>query len=96
MAKFFLPGSAWAWYVLEGSPITAQDGTATDWELYGYTVNDYGREIGYFLLSELEGVEAPRAVVDESGAVLGRIVSRVELDAHFTNKTAADIPEDRA
>jgi hypothetical protein len=48
-AKFFLPGTAWTWYVTEGSP---ED---EDYKFFGYVIG-LEHEFGYFLLSELEGV----------------------------------------
>src|SRR5580700_3137963 len=48
-AKFFLPGTAWTWYVTEGSQ---QEG---DYLFFGFVVG-LESEFGYFLLSELESV----------------------------------------
>ena len=47
--KFFLPGTAWTWFVTEGSP---QD---EDFLFFGFVVG-LESEFGYFLLSELESV----------------------------------------
>ena len=51
-AKFFLPGTGWTWYVTEGSQ---QEG---DFLFFGFVVG-LERELGYFLLSELESVRGP-------------------------------------
>ena len=51
-AKFFLPGTAWTWYVTEGS---AQE---NDFLFFGFVVG-LDSEFGYFLLSELEGARGP-------------------------------------
>jgi len=51
-AKFFLPGTGWTWYVLEGS----QEGD--EFRFFGFVVG-LESELGYFLLSELEGVRSP-------------------------------------
>jgi Protein of unknown function (DUF2958) len=51
-AKFFLPGTGWSWYVTEGSE---QEG---DFLFFGFVVG-LESEFGYFLLSELEGVQTP-------------------------------------
>ena len=48
-AKFFMPGTAWTWYVTEGSE---QEG---DFLFFGFVVG-LESEFGYFLLSELESV----------------------------------------
>ena len=50
-AKYFLPGTAWEWLVMEGSP---QD---RDFLFFGFVVG-LESELGYFLLSELEQVRA--------------------------------------
>ena len=51
-AKFFLPGTGWTWYVTEGS--RQED----DFLFFGFVVG-LERELGYFLLSELEAVPTP-------------------------------------
>ena len=48
-AKFFMPGTGWTWYVIEGAE---QDG---DFLFFGFVVG-LESEFGYFLLSELEAV----------------------------------------
>ena len=50
-AKFFMPGTAWTWYVTEGS---RQD---DDVLFFGFVVG-LESEFGYFLLSELESVRS--------------------------------------
>ena len=51
-AKFFMPGTAWTWYVTEGSE---QEG---DFLFFGFVVG-LESDFGYFLLSELESVTNP-------------------------------------
>jgi hypothetical protein len=51
-AKYFLPGTAWAWYVLEGEE---EDG---EFLFFGF-VNGLDAEFGQFRLSELEGIRGP-------------------------------------
>lgn len=51
-AKFFMPGTAWTWYVTEGSEQEA------DFLFFGFVVG-LESEFGYFLLSELESVTNP-------------------------------------
>jgi hypothetical protein len=51
-SKFFLPGTGWTWYVMEGG---AQ---GDDFLFFGFVVG-LESEFGYFLLSELEAVRSP-------------------------------------
>lgn len=51
-AKFFLPGTAWTWYVLEGGP------EGDDYLFFGFVVG-LASEFGYFRLSELEAARSP-------------------------------------
>lgn len=48
-AKFFMPGTGWTWYVLEGNE------QEDDFLFFGFVVG-LESEFGYFLLSELESV----------------------------------------
>lgn len=48
-AKYFLPGTTWTWYVLEGEP---EDG---DFMFFGF-VTGIADEFGHFLLSELQSI----------------------------------------
>jgi len=48
-ARFFLPGTNWTWYVVEGQQ------EEDDYIFFGY-VNGHCLEVGYFSLSELESV----------------------------------------
>ena len=51
-ARFSLPGTRWAWYVIEGEP---EDG---DFLFFGF-VTGLDDEFGHFRLSELEGIRGP-------------------------------------
>lgn len=51
-AKFFLPGTSWTWYVMEGQ---AKD---SDFLFFGFVVG-LESEFGYFLLSELQSARTP-------------------------------------
>ena len=51
-AKYFLPGTAWAWYVIEGEE---EDG---DFLFFGF-VTGLDNEFGHFRLSELDGLRGP-------------------------------------
>ncbi|MBQ0074607.1 MAG: DUF2958 domain-containing protein [Prevotella sp.] len=50
IVKFFF--GAYTWYVTEG-----QKQENGDYLFYGYTENQYGRELGYFTLSDLQSVK---------------------------------------
>lgn len=52
VCKFFAPVGSFTWYVTEGEK--QEDG---DWTFFGLVVNDYGKEYGYFTLSELENIK---------------------------------------
>lgn len=49
-AIFFFPLSGWVWFVTEGEP------RGEDFIFFGYVVG-FEAELGYFTLSELEGVD---------------------------------------
>ena len=51
-AKYFLPGTRWAWYVIEGEP---EDG---DFLFFGF-VTGLDDEFGQFRLSDLGAVRGP-------------------------------------
>ena len=51
-ARWFLPGTYWAWYLIEG------EATDDDYQFFGF-VRGHGSEFGYFLLSELEALRSP-------------------------------------
>ncbi len=51
-ARFFLPGTDWAWYVIEG------EAAGEDYRFFGF-VSGHADEFGYFLLSELETLRNP-------------------------------------
>jgi hypothetical protein len=50
IVKFFTPDSSWTWYATEGSKL--EDG---DWMFFGL-VDGHEKELGNFLLSELQSV----------------------------------------
>jgi hypothetical protein len=51
-ARYFLPGTRWNWYLIEGEP---EDG---DFRFFGF-VSGIADEFGYSLLSELQTVRGP-------------------------------------
>ena len=52
IVKFFTPASSWTWYVLEAE----QEGD--DWRFFEL-VDGHEKELGYFMLSELQSVRGP-------------------------------------
>ena len=51
-AKFFLPGTGWTWYVIEGEERNG------DFLFFGFVIGT-DSEFGYFLLTELESARDP-------------------------------------
>ncbi len=75
VCKFFTPDAHWTWYAYEGSPVDAQGYCDTDREkvdflFFGFVAGDFP-ELGYFSLSELQGVR-------------GAFGLPVERDKYFT------------
>jgi hypothetical protein len=56
--RYFLPGTRWAWYVLEGE---VEDG---DFLFFGFVAGLHD-EFGHFRLSELEAVRGPGGTMVE-------------------------------
>lgn len=55
ICKFFAPVGAFTWYVTEAEIL--KDG---DYRFFGLVVNNYNeKELGYFLLSELQSIRLP-------------------------------------
>ena len=72
VCKFFTPWSNWTWFVIEGEK--QPDG---DWLFFGM-VHGFEKELGYFMLSELEAVKGPVGL-------------KIERDMHFDNKYLKDL-----
>lgn len=66
IVKFFCPWSNWTWYVFEGEK--REDG---DWEFFGM-VHGVEKEMGNFVLSELQSVTGPAGL-------------KIERDIHYTD-----------
>jgi hypothetical protein len=75
--KYFTPSSSWTWYATEGEPILDESGKEVDYRFFGL-VEGFEKEIGYFVLSELEEVRGPMGLP-------------IERDLHFTPKTLEEI-----
>lgn len=56
--KFFTPSAQWSWYATEGQPVLSENGQELDFEFFGL-VDGQEKELGYFMLSELEEVRGP-------------------------------------
>jgi len=56
--KYFTPSSNWTWYAIEGEPVLDESGKEVDFRFFGLVDGHY-RELGYFVLSELEEVRGP-------------------------------------
>ena len=75
--KLFLTSSSWTWYILEGEPVLDESGQEVDFRFFGL-VEGYEKELGYFLLSELEEVRGPMGLP-------------IERDLWWKPKTLAEI-----
>jgi hypothetical protein len=56
--RYFTPSSSWSWYATEGEPVLDESGKAVDFRFFGL-VDGHDKELGYFVLSELEEVRGP-------------------------------------
>jgi hypothetical protein len=56
--KFFTPDSNWTWWATEGEPVLDESGKEVDFRFFGL-VDGHEKELGYFVLSELEEVQGP-------------------------------------
>jgi len=57
-AKYFAPSAPWTWYVLEAEPVLDDSHREIDVRFFGL-VDGHEKELGYFILSELEEVRGP-------------------------------------
>jgi hypothetical protein len=71
VVKFFAPWNQWTWFVTEGEP---EDG---DYRFFGM-VHGLERELGYFMLSELQAVKGPFGL-------------KIERDLHYSGHTLAEV-----
>ena len=75
--KYFTPSSDWTWYATEGEPVTDDSGREVDFRFFGL-VDGHCKELGYFLLSELEEVRGPMGLP-------------IERDLYWQPKTLEEI-----
>lgn len=85
--KYFLPGTAATWYVLEGSPEEYEaegGGTYEDITFFGYVegIVEGGEEYGYFTLKQLEEIEVKVPVIID-GKESGALPCKVEKDLYL-------------
>ena len=90
--KYFTPWANATWYIVSGTPLDAngeadyeagEAGTAADWHLFGYADLGLGpecAELGYVLLSELEGLKGPFGL-------------NVERDLYYEGHTLPEVME---
>ncbi len=79
--KFFAPSSSWTWYVLGGEPVLDSEGREIEFRFFGL-VDGHEKELGEFLLSELEEVRGPMGLP-------------IERDLHWQPKTLAEIAPEK-
>jgi len=75
--KYFTPSSSWTWFATEGEPVLDESGKEVDFKFFGL-VEGHEKELGYFVLSELEEVRGPMGLP-------------IERDLHFKPKTLVEI-----
>ena len=75
--KFFTPDSSWTWWTTEGEPVLDESGNEVDYQFFGL-VEGHDRELGYFVLSELEEARGPMGLP-------------IERDLYFKPKTLEEI-----
>ena len=77
--KYFMPSSDWTWYASEGEPVTddSDSGREVDFRFFGL-VDGHCKELGYFVLSELEEVQGPMGLP-------------IERDLYWKPKTLEEI-----
>jgi len=75
--KFFTPDNNWTWWATEGSPIKDEKGKEVDFHFFGL-VDGHFKELGYFVLSELESARGPMGLP-------------IERDLYWRPKTLEEI-----
>jgi hypothetical protein len=75
--KFFTPDSNWTWYVICGEPVLNEACSEVDFQFFGL-VDGLEKELGYFMLSELEEVRGPMGLP-------------IERDIYWQPKTLREI-----
>ena len=75
--KYFTPSSSWTWFATEGESVLDESGKEVDFKFFGL-VEGHEKELGYFVLSELEEVRGPMGLP-------------IERDLHFKPKMLEEI-----
>ena len=75
--KYFTPSSDWTWYAVEGESVLDDLGKEVDFRFFDL-VDGHCRELGYFVLSELEEVWGPMGLP-------------IERDLYWKPKTLEEI-----
>ena len=75
--KYFTPSSNWSWYGCEGEAVVDDHQNEIDYKFFGL-VEGFEKELGYFLLSELEEVRGPMGLP-------------IERDLYWQPKTLEEI-----
>ena len=75
--KYFTPSSSWTWFATEGEPVLDESGKEVDFKFFGL-VEGHEKELGYFVLSELEEVRGPMGLP-------------IERDLYWQPKTLEEI-----
>lgn len=75
--KYFTPSSSWSWFATEGEPVLDESGKEVDFKFFGL-VEGQEKELGYFVLSELEEVRGPMGLP-------------IERDLYWQPKTLEEI-----
>jgi len=75
--KYFTPSSSWTWFATEGEPVLDESGKEVDFKFFGL-VEGQEKELGYFVLSELEEVRGPMGLP-------------IERDLYWQPKTLEEI-----
>jgi len=94
LVKYFAPWGAATWWIVSGTPLDAINGeadyenfeNAKDWHLFGYADLGMGpgcAELGYVLLSELEGINGPFGL-------------KIERDRWYDGKGLAEVMKEAA
>ena len=75
--KYFCSSSTWTWYATEGEPVLDDAGNEIEFRFFGL-VDGHERELGYFMLGELEEVVGPMGLP-------------IERDLYWRPKTLEEI-----
>ena len=75
--KYFTPDANWTWHSIEGEPVLDESGKEVDFRFFGL-VDGHCKELGYFVLSELESARGPMGLP-------------IERDMYWQPKTLEEI-----